>query len=194
MTDNNPVETEGTRDRAGIIIPIVAGLIIVAVMLLIAFQEPLTAGFFSTPTPTSMPAPAASEKAPVSAEITLSPAVQTVDQYLRFINEAKSNSELSRAWDLMAEEFRCNPTDKCSLENFNNRWWSIQIRYKLYDCGPDTVAAELIYYGRNALPDLSGSPSYIEYGLIEDGAQLRINRGSVVAGIGASCKLAVSVP
>jgi hypothetical protein len=120
--------------------------------------------------------------------------VQTVHQYFDYINRAGIDDDLRRAWDLMTMDLQNNPGDRGQFETYQQFWWREQVRYKLYDCGSDTVAAELIYYSRNTTPDLSKTPEYMLYELAEENGQLKLDRASRETGISAYCEFISVTP
>jgi hypothetical protein len=149
----------------------------------------------NVPTPTSSPTSTAPPLFTNTPAKTLSPAVQTMVRYYTYINEARISEDLSRAWDLLTTKLQCNPADNCSFAHYRDWWWQLQVQYRLYDCGSNTVDARLLYHARGAeAPSPSAQPNYIRYVLIDDEGTLRINSAEIVTGISAYCEWAASFP
>lgn len=127
-------------------------------------------------------------------EVTLSPAIQVMDQYYKYINNANIPDDFSRAWDLLTQKLKCNSSDQCKFENYRDFWLGQQVNYKLYDCGANEVDTELIYYKRGTQPDINKAPVFLRYTLVEENGQLKLNAGDFTNGISAYCPLAVSYP
>jgi hypothetical protein len=145
-------------------------------------------------TPTDTPAPPTEIITPTPTELALSPAIQVTDQYFRYINNAAIKDDLSRAWDLMTQKLQCNPSDQCNFITYRDYWWGLQVHYKLYDCGANIVAVELVYYLRGMQPLEGASPSYLRYTLAEENNQLRLYSIENIDGISAYCPLSVIYP
>ena len=190
------------KDRT-LVITLITVLGSIFVAFLTTYRAELAPIFFKalTPTPTTTitvsptvpPSVISTDTPPVQANL-LSPAIQTMDQYYKYINNAGISDDLIRAWNLMTVKLQCNPSDQCNFENYRNWWWKQQVQYKLYDCGLNIVDTELIYYSRNTLPNLNKKPDYVRYELIEENGHLKLNSGDIVTGVSAYCELAVSVP
>jgi hypothetical protein len=131
---------------------------------------------------------------PTADQSALPPAVQTVDQYFKYINNAGIDDDLERAWNLMTTNLQNNPSDQGRFETYQGFWWGEQVRYKLYDCGSNTVAAELIYYSRNTTPDMSKTPEYMLFELVEENGQLKLNGASRETGVSAYCEFISVTP
>jgi hypothetical protein len=138
-------------------------------------------------------APAPTEEIPTetATQIPISPAVQTIDQYFTYINEAGVDDDLRQAWDLLTPKFQCS-SSKCDYNDFRNFWWKNQVQYELYDCGASKVAAKVVYYARNSTP--TAKPFYLNLELLEEDGQLKINGASTDTGISSSCELVPSLP
>lgn len=145
-------------------------------------------------TPTDTPIPPTEIITPTPTELALSPAIQVTDQYFRHINNAAIKDDLSRAWDLMTQKLQCNPSDLCNFITYRDYWWGLQVHYKLYDCGSNIVATELVYYARGTQPLEGGKPSYLRYTLAEEDSQLKLYGAENIDGISAYCPLAVTYP
>jgi hypothetical protein len=117
-----------------------------------------------------------------------------VHQYFQYINNAGIDDDLRRAWDLMTTKLQDNPSDQGRFETYQRFWWGEQVRYKLYDCASDTVAAELIFFSRNTTPDLSKTPEYMLYELVEENGQLKLDRASRETGISSYCQFISVTP
>ncbi|WKZ34958.1 MAG: carboxypeptidase-like regulatory domain-containing protein [Anaerolineales bacterium] len=127
-------------------------------------------------------------------ENTLSPAIQVMDQYYQYINNAAIDNDLSRAWGLMTRKLQCNPSDQCNFETYKNYWWDLQVHYKLYDCGSNIIDAELNYFLRGLQPLEDITPVYFQYTLTEEVGQLKLYSAENIDGISAYCPLAVTYP
>lgn len=198
--------TEVTKGKASLNIATILVLLGIIAAIVIVLQansgRSLNQVFFKgrseSPVPTGMPAvpPAmVDEDIPATPENGFSPAVQTIDQYYKYINEARSSSDLRNAWNLLTTAFKCNPGDRCNFVRYQTHWWQIKVHYKLYDCGSNTIDADLIYYPRKSSgPTASAQTEYIRYQLVDEGGQLKLESGESIKRIRASCELAVSVP
>jgi hypothetical protein len=131
---------------------------------------------------------------PTATEKTLAPAVQTVQQYFNYINNAGIRDDLNRAWDLMTNKLQCNKSDQCNVEHYKDFWWKLQVQYQLFDCGSNQVAAKLIYYTRGSKPNSSGSPAYLVYDLLDENGELKLNSAKIDTGISTYCELSISFP
>ena len=199
-TGRKPVGTgTGRKSKMSTANLVMAFLIIISFGLLIwlAASGILHIGGSQPPAPTiapsatSVPAsvtPTMEDVLPTDTEHLISPAVQTVDQYFKYINNAGIDDDLQRAWNLLTTKLQCNPTNQCVFDSYRDFWWKLQAHYKLYDCGSNTVSAEIIYYNRNATPNLGKSPDYMSYELLEEDGQLKLNSASVETGISAYCE------
>ena len=163
----------------------------------------LPVGGSEPPEPTNAPsatlvpatsAPTQDVAAPTATESYIAPAVLTVDQYFQFINNAGIDDDLRRAWDLLTTKLQCNPSNQCVFDSYRDYWWKWQMHYKLYNCGSNTVAAEIIYYNRNTTPNLSKKPEYMMYELLQENGQLKLNSASIESGISAYCKFTAVSP
>lgn len=178
----------------------IGAIAIILVAVITNFRDPLGRAFNSAatiaPTLSSSASPVAVEvDMPATLEGDLSPAAKVVDQYYRHINDARSSDELGKAWDLITIKLKCNPSDKCNFVQYQDYWWQFKVQYKLYDCGSNTIDAEVIYYARRAAgPISSARPEYIRYQLVDNNGQLKLDSGDAIERIGADCKPAVSVP
>lgn len=151
----------------------------------------LTAANMPTDVPTEAPVdpyPPTEPSTPTPTPDPISPAAHTVDQYFKYINNAAISDDLRRAWDLMTEKLQCNKSDQCQFSTYSKFWWQEQVQYTLYDCGPNTVAAELIYYSRNKTPKPNTKPVLLSYEVIEQNGQLKLNSATYIPGISAYCK------
>ena len=148
----------------------------------------------SATTVPATPAPTEEVAAATATESPISPAVQTVYQYFSYINNAGIDDDLQRAWDLLTTKLQCNPANQCVFDSYRDFWWKLQLRYKLYDCGSNSVAAEMIYYNRNTTPNLNKKPDYMMYELIDENGQLKLNSASVETGISAYCEFTPVTP
>jgi hypothetical protein len=136
-------------------------------------------------------APATEVPTATATQIPISPAVQTIDQYFTYINEAGLDDDLRQAWDLLTPKFQCS-SSKCDYNDFRNFWWKNQVQYELYDCGASKVAAKVVYYARNSTP--TAKPFYLNLELLEEDGQLKINGASTDTGISSSCEPVPSLP
>jgi hypothetical protein len=162
-------------------------------------------GGTSTPTPSNVPVststnepatsiPTLEPATPSATENALPTAVQTLDQYFGYINDAGIPDDLRAAWDLLTPTLQCNPSDQCNFVHYRDFWWQFQVQYKLYDCDANVVTAELIYYSRGGQPNPSRSPAYVTYELLNENSQLKLESAKKATGVSAFCELAVSVP
>jgi len=148
----------------------------------------------ATTFPTQETIPPTATSIPTATSVPISPAVLTVDQYFKYINSANIGDDLEQAWDLMTPNFQCNPSDQCNQVTFEKYWLAFQVQYKLYDCGPNTVVAELIYYTRGREPNPDSETHYLQYQLIDENGQLKLDSGNSKSGISNRCKLVPSLP
>jgi len=199
-TGGKPVDTAtGRKSKMSTANLVIAFLTIISFGLLfwLAASGILQIGGSQPPTPTIAPSatsvptsvtPTLEVVVPTDTEHLVSPAVQTVDQYFKYINNAGIDDDLQRAWSLLTTKLQCNPSNQCVFDSYRDFWWKLQAHYKLYDCSSNTVAAEIIYYNRNATPNLSKTPDYMMYELLEEDGQLKLNSASVETGISAYCE------
>jgi hypothetical protein len=131
--------------------------------------------------------PTAEPSTPAPTLDPISPPVRTVDQYFKYINNAAIQDDLQRAWDLLTEKLQCNKSDQCQFSTYSKFWWQVQVQYTLYDCGSNTVAAELIYYGRDKTPRPNTKPTFLSYEVLEQNGQLKLNSATTISGISAYC-------
>jgi|WetSurMetagenome_2_1015567.scaffolds.fasta_scaffold1215914_2 hypothetical protein len=94
----------------------------------------------------------------------------------------------------MTANFQCNPSDQCDPVTFEKYWLAFQVQYKLYDCGSHTVAAELVYYTRGKAPKPNPQTHYLQYDLVDENGQLKIDRGDSKSGISNRCTLVPDIP
>ena len=123
----------------------------------------------------------------------LSPEIQALDQYYKYINNAGRSDDLSKAWDLLTRKFQCSSSQDCKFVHYTEWWWPRKVQYKLYDCDSTAVDTELRYYGRDQIAATPTAPVYVRYWLVKDHGQLKINSGTIIESPGADCKLVVSV-
>src|SRR6266545_3933638 len=124
------LEIQPAKPRLGIGLArpwgIVLGLIAIGMIIWMLGSRVIPLTFFTPPTPTNVSVststitdlPATStlivDMSP-TAENALSPAIQTIDQYYKYINNAAIKDDLTRGWDLMTTKLQCNPSDRCNV-------------------------------------------------------------------------------
>lgn len=197
-------EKENSSSNAAVTVAIITVLGTIIVTFISTFKEPITAFIFRTPSatptkaivlPPTTPLPTIDTGSIPEPKTSLSPAVQAMDQYYRYINNAGVSDDLSRAWELLTKKLQCNSSDNCNFVHYRDWWWELKVEYKLYDCGSNTVDTELKYYSRNASGASSSAQSaYVRYVLINESGQLKINSGEIITGISAYCELTVYSP
>lgn len=181
----------------------VGAFIVILAAVMADVRQPLGRAFLNTLAATSLPtesgtavtAPGIKVDMFSAQQSSLSPAIQTMDQYYRYINEARNSDDLGKAWDLLTINLKCNPSDRCNFIQYQDYWWQFRIQYKLYDCGSNTIDTEVIYYARKSSGPISlARADLTRYQLIDEKGQLKLNSGEAIDQVGATCKLAVSVP
>jgi len=194
MSIDGPQKAKGRESpNLSVIFTFIATITILLIVLTTTYRDSLEKTFFKTPIAT--PSSVVDVDMPATLKNSLSPAVQTMDQYYQYINNAKNSDDLGKAWTLMTINLKCNPNDRCNFVQYQNYWWQLKVQYKLYDCGSNTIDTELIYYSRKADGPLSSAQTeYIRYQLIEEAGQLMLDSGEPIEAIGANCELAVSAP
>lgn len=198
MTKRNP-----SSNIASILVVLIAIAIILGA-LITNFKLPLTQILFkiATETPpldaTSLPVTSpltVDVGMPATTENTFSSSVETVDQYYRYINNAGNSDDLGKAWAMMMPTLKCNPGDRCNFVRFQSHWWQLKAQYKLYECGSNTINAEVIYYPRkSAGPHSSAQTEFIQYQVVDENGQMKLDKGELIEEIDAECTLAVTVP
>ena len=135
---------------------------------------------------------------PVIAETPIpqfSKAIETVNSFFTWINDAQTKEDLLNAWNIESTEFQCSEPAGCDPTGFQNFWIDWKVRYKLYDCGSNIIATEQIYYPRD--PFSNSKPTdvlYRKYKLAEEDGQLKIITGENIPDPSGTCPLVISVP
>src|SRR5512138_2210882 len=141
MSSDDFQKGKRTPPKMAVIMTFLVALIVIFTALLINFSDPSNPWLtnFSTSASTVSPSPLSatspemvSEDLHTTSEETLSPTVQTIDQYFRYINLAKSSEDLGKAWEMMTIKSKCNPADRCNFVQFQDFWWNFRVEYKLY--------------------------------------------------------------
>jgi hypothetical protein len=140
----------------------------------------------STETPVFTPTPAYSD------------AINVMNNFFSWINNAGNKDDLKRSWDLETSGInglQCREAAGCSFSSFQDWWWKWKVQYKLYDCGSNVVNVEVRYFLRDVLlASTPLAPEYCRYQLVDDHGQLKLNRGDNIEGPGADCSLTITVP
>lgn len=149
-----------------------------------------------TPVSTSTDTPiAALDGTPTGS---LSPAVDVMNNFYSWINNAGNKDDLLRSWNLETSGtngFQCREAAGCEFTKFRDTWWDLKVQYNLYDCGSNVVDVEVRTYHRNPLlASTPNAPFFVRYELVNVSGELLINRGTGIEGPGADCDLAISVP
>ena len=134
----------------------------------------------ATPAPTSTPVGA------------ISPAVRALDEYYREINEARSQNDFNKPWDMLTNQEQCNFRYKCELSYFQDFWGKSKVRYRLYDCGSDRVLAEEMYYPREGDSNSAVTGTkFWKFQLVELEGRWMIDDTSAKQGPLAECSLVI---
>ena len=147
----------------------------VILFLLLAFS-------FLACTPAETPTP---ETDPVSA-------VPILEAFYQRINTAQSVDDLNLAWAMLSNDAQCSPIEKCELTLFQEKWFPLQVSYKLYDCGDGEAIAEEIRFPRGeSLNSVSASPRYWKYKITAIDDVYMIDKISLVQELADGCVLKV---
>lgn len=74
-------------------------------------------------------------------------AVQFLEEYFESINNAGNTLDIEELWDYLDEDFRKN-SSKGGIKEFKDFWWSVRVKYQLFDCERNIVDIQLTYYDR----------------------------------------------
>jgi len=121
--------------------------------------------------------------------------VTVVEEFYRSINEAQSQGDLGRPWDMMTNQAQCNPRDKCELGYFEQIWWKSKAAYKIYDCDANRVIVQEVRYPRDAASaSTPTAPRFWSYQLSEVDGVLMIAGISALQALGDECVLVSETP
>jgi hypothetical protein len=156
------------------------GIPVLQAALLAPTAPTLTMTHTATDAPTST-ATAVSTPSETPTPLVLSPAIKTMDQYYKYINNAGTKDDLQRAWDVLSTRYRCDLHTNCKFAEYGDWWWTRKVHYKLYDCGSMVIEAELAYYYRDPQRVITPvPPTYVKYWLVNDGGYLKIDGGQII--------------
>jgi len=122
----------------------------------------------------------------------IAPSIEVVDKFYKTIDDAQMKEDLLVSWNMLTFEFQCSPkiAPNCDTSKFQDKWWQVEVAYKLYDCGDNVVIAEETHSPRgDALPSTSATPKFTLFKVVSTEDGLLIDNISSVQALEDDCVL-----